>query len=129
MNLVEAPDHAGPTAPPHAPEERLRTLLAGDATRRMMRRPRVKWIGSKKRFSLKLIVLMTPRIRDEYFCPWGGRSRGARKFLATCIIITGVIITVRNSAWTGVLARPLTNNLRLGVSIFCGTRERTNPDD
>ena len=27
MNLVEAPDHAGPVAPPHAPE-RLRTLLA-----------------------------------------------------------------------------------------------------
>ena len=27
MNLVEAPDHAGPAAPPHAPE-RLRTLLA-----------------------------------------------------------------------------------------------------
>jgi hypothetical protein len=29
MNLVEAPDHAGPAAPPHAPE-RLRTLLASD---------------------------------------------------------------------------------------------------
>ena len=27
MNLVEAPDQAGPAAPPHAPE-RLRTLLA-----------------------------------------------------------------------------------------------------
>ena len=27
MDLVEAPDHAGPAAPPHAPE-RLRTLLA-----------------------------------------------------------------------------------------------------
>ena len=27
MNLVEAPDHAGQAAPPHAPE-RLRTLLA-----------------------------------------------------------------------------------------------------
>ena len=27
MNLVEAPDHTGPAAPPHAPE-RLRTLLA-----------------------------------------------------------------------------------------------------
>jgi hypothetical protein len=74
MNLVEAPDHAGPVAPPHAPE-RLRTLLAegrdaqNDETAQ----------SERAAFSpLKLNLDSYSESKDiRIFLPWGGRSGGA----------------------------------------------------
>ena len=55
MNLVEAPDHAGPAAPPHAPE-RLRTLLAeGRDAQNDETAQSEKGKPSKKNSTLKLI--------------------------------------------------------------------------
>ena len=61
MNLVEALDHAGPAAPPHAPEQ-LRTLLAegrdaqNDETAQSEK-------GRKQFFSPLKLIILNPRIR------------------------------------------------------------------
>ena len=66
MNLVEAPDHAGPVAPPHAPE-RLRTLLAegrdaqNDETAQSER--------ARKQFFSPLKLNLDSYSGFEYFCP------------------------------------------------------------
>ncbi len=80
MNLVEAPGHARPAAPPHAPEQ-LRTLLAegGDATKNDVETAQSEKRRKQKKSSLKFKLInfnLNPRIRS-YFCPSGGRSGGA----------------------------------------------------
>ena len=73
MNLVEAPDHAGPVAPPHAPE-RLRTLLAEGRDAQNDETAQSERAGSIF-FSFEIEFRFLFRIR--IFLPWGGRSGGA----------------------------------------------------
>ena len=106
MNLVEAPDHAGPAAPPHAPE-RLRTLLMegrdaqNDETAQSEK-------GKKQFFSsLKLILDSYSESKHDsniniieyiYFCPssgwslWRGGSSSQVVYYSPLIIITAYYI-------------------------------------
>ena len=74
MNLVEAPDHAGPVAPPHAPE-RLRTLLAEGRDAQNDETAQSERAGFSP---LKLNLDSYSESKDiRIFLPWGGRSGGA----------------------------------------------------
>ena len=74
MNLVEAPDHAGPVAPPHAPE-RLRTLLAEGRAAQNEETAQSERAGFSP---LKLNLDSYSESKDiRIFLPWGGRSGGA----------------------------------------------------
>ena len=74
MNLVEAPDHAGPVAPPHAPE-RLRTLLAEGRNAQNDETAQSERAGFSP---LKLNLDSYSESKDiRIFLPWGGRSGGA----------------------------------------------------
>ena len=83
MNLVEAPDHAGPVAPPHAPE-RLRTLLAegrdaqNDETAQSER--------ARKQFFSPLKLNLDSYSGFEYFCP-GVVALEGRKFLPCGLLL------------------------------------------
>ena len=82
MNLVEAPDHAGPAAPPHAPRSSSGRSSRRDATRRMMRRPRVKREGSHFFSPLKLILgSYSDESKDSNIFAPGVEALEGRKFL------------------------------------------------
>ena len=76
MNLVEAPYHAGPVAPPHAPE-RLRTLLAeGRDAQKNETAQSDK--GEEAIFSPLKLIILNPRIRIFLPLEWrAGGSGGA----------------------------------------------------
>ena len=73
MNLVEAPDHAGPVAPPHAPE-RLRTLLA-EGRDAQNNETAQSDKGEEAFFSPLKLIILNPRIR--IFLPLGWRAGGS----------------------------------------------------
>ena len=92
MNLVEAPDHAGPVAPPHAPE-RLRTLLAEGRDAQNDETPRVKGQGSNF-FSFEIEFRFL--LGFEYFCP-GVEALEGRKFLP-CVFLLSLSLVSAASA-------------------------------